>query len=83
MAQARAVTGRAGLDGHELGKLVAHHIGRGFAVAAADHGQDAFKGNGKGLHFAPQVFIFKDTVFGRAVHQLILKFFRQVVITIV
>ena len=83
MAKARAVTGRAGLDRHELGKLVAHHIGRGFTVTAADHGQDAFKRQGKGLHFAPQVFIFKDAVFVRAVHQLILKVFWQVVVTTV
>ncbi len=83
MTKARAVTGRAGLDRHELGKLVAHHVRRGFAVTAADHGQDAFKRQGKGLHFAPQVFIFKDAGLVRAVHQFILKVFWQVVVTIV
>ena len=60
VAQACTVARRAGLDSHELAELVAHHVRRGFAVAAADHGQDAFKGRGELLHFAAQVLVFKD-----------------------
>ena len=81
--QAGAVAGRAGLDGHELAELIAHHIRRCFLIAAPHHRQDAFKGRRKGLHFTTQVFVFKDTVFSCTVQNLILQFRRQFVEAII
>jgi len=83
MAQARAAARRAGLDRHKLLELVAHHIGRRLLIAAAHHGNNAFKSRGILLHFAAQIFILEDARVVRAPHQLFLQLAGQLVIAAV